>query len=76
MEILALYTSPESLGSALSAGARHLAGTLGGFALVYLADSEGGEPDGWAGFNCANDAQAAGIELASQTRMARAVPRA
>ena len=65
MEILALYTSPDTLGSALSAGARHLAGTLGGFALVYLADSEAGEPDGWAGFKCAGDAESAGVELAS-----------
>lgn len=65
MEILALYTSPDALGSALSAGARHLAGTLGGFALVYLADSDAGEPDGWAGFKCAADAQAAGVELSS-----------
>jgi signal transduction histidine kinase len=71
MEILALYTSPDALGSALSAGARHLAGTLGGFALVYGADSDGGEPDGWAGFNCAADAQAAGAELASFRQQAQ-----
>lgn len=71
MEILALYTSPDALGSALSAGARHLAGTLGGFALVYRADDSGAEPDGWAGFNCVGDAQAAGDELASFRRQAQ-----
>ena len=65
MEILALYTSPDTLASALAAGARHLAGTLSGFALVYRCDTPGGEPDGWAGFNCAGDAQGAGEELAS-----------
>jgi signal transduction histidine kinase len=65
MEILALYTSPDTLGSALSAGARHLAGTLGGFALVYRADSEAGEPNGWAGFQCAGDARSASVELSS-----------
>ncbi len=63
MEILALYTSPESLGTALSAGARHLAATLDGFALVYMQDSSVTEPDGWAGFSCAQDAQTAGQTL-------------
>jgi signal transduction histidine kinase len=63
MEILALYTSPETLGSALAAGARHLAAALQGFALVYQAGRASAEPDGWAGFTCAKDAQIAGAEL-------------
>ena len=63
MEILALYTSPETLSTALAAGARHLAATIQGFALVYQADSQAGEPDGWAGFTCAGDAGAAGEEI-------------
>ena len=65
MEILALYESSENLGSALAAGARHLAATVDGFALVYRHDSESAEPDGWAGFSCAQDAQLAGLELES-----------
>ncbi len=63
MEILALYTSPDTLPSALAAGARHLAATLQGFALVYQATYDPTEPDGWAGFTCAKDAQVAGEEL-------------
>jgi signal transduction histidine kinase len=63
MEILALYTSADTLPSALAAGARHLAGTLQGFALVYQAVHDSADPDGWAGFTCAKDAQAAGEEL-------------
>ena len=63
MEILALYTSPDTLPSALAAGARHLAGALQGFALVYRAAHVAAEPDGWAGFTCAKDAQVAGEEL-------------
>ena len=60
MEILALYESSESLGTALAAGARHLAATVDGFALVYCDGSACNEPDGWAGFTCAKDAQSAG----------------
>jgi signal transduction histidine kinase len=75
MEILALYTSPDTLGNALSAGARHLAGALGGFALVYEADAGNAEPDGWAGFGCANDAQAAGEELGSFRMQSQAAER-
>src|SRR5215470_2809494 len=63
MEILALYTSPDTLGSALAAGARHLAAALQGFALVYQSGRSASEPDGWAGFTCAKDAQIAGAEL-------------
>lgn len=63
MEILALYTSPDTLGSALAAGARHLAAALQGFALVYQSGHAAAEPDGWAGFTCAKDAQVAGAEL-------------
>jgi signal transduction histidine kinase len=63
MEILALYRCAESLSDALTAAARHLAGILDGFALVYRTDSQGSEPDGWAGFTCAADAQVAGREL-------------
>ena len=63
MEILALYTSPDTLPSALAAGARHLAASLQGFALVYQAVYDSTEPDGWAGFTCAKDAQVAGEEL-------------
>lgn len=65
MEILALYTSPETLSIALAAGARHLAATLEGFALVYLDQSRAHEPDGWSGFTCAKDAATAGAELES-----------
>src|SRR5262245_28418757 len=63
MEILALYTSPDTLGSELAAGARHLAAALQGFALVYQSGRTSAEPDGWAGFTCAKDAQIAGAEL-------------
>jgi signal transduction histidine kinase len=63
MEILALYTSPDTLPSALAAGARHLAAALQGFALVYQAGAGAADPDGWAGFTCAKDAQTAGQEL-------------
>jgi signal transduction histidine kinase len=63
MEILALYTSPDTLPSALAAGARHLAAALQGFALVYQAGHPSVDPDGWAGFTCAKDAQTAGEEL-------------
>jgi signal transduction histidine kinase len=63
MEILALYTSPENLSTALAAGARHLAATLQGLALVYRMESSGDEPDGWAGFAAAQDAGAAGRTL-------------
>ena len=63
MEILALYTSPDTLPSALAAGARHLAAALQGCALVYRATHVAAEPDGWAGFTCAKDAQVAGEEL-------------
>src|SRR5262249_59745198 len=63
MEIPALYTSPQTLGSALAAGARHPAAALQGFALVYQAGRAAAEPDGWAGFTCAKDAQIAGAEL-------------
>jgi signal transduction histidine kinase len=59
MEILALYTSPDSLGTAVTAGARHLAALTAGFALVFRAGSATEEPDGWAGFTCAADAQTA-----------------
>lgn len=64
MEILALYNSPESLPAALAAGARHLAGILSGFALIYRKGSAADQPDGWAGFACAEDAQSAGNALA------------
>ena len=64
MEIVALYTSPETLPTALAAGARHLAAIVEGFALVYRPESDTTEPDGWAGFTCARDAQAAGEHLA------------
>jgi len=63
MEILALYESSENVATALAAGARHLAATVDGFALVYCEDSDSSEPDGWAGFTCAKDAQTAGEEL-------------
>ncbi len=63
MEILALYRSADSLSDALAAAARHLAGILDGFALVYRTDAQGSEPDGWAGFTCAADAQVAGKAL-------------
>ncbi len=64
MEILALYTSPETLPTALAAGARHLAAVLQGFALVYHREADPGEPEGWAGFTCPQDAQTAGSALA------------
>lgn len=63
MEILAVYTAPEALETALATGARHLAATLEGFALVYQLGHESREPDGWAGFTCARDAQAASEQL-------------
>lgn len=63
MEILALYTSPEALGSALAAGARHLAGAVDGFALVYQVGAGSRDPEGWAGFTCAGDAEVAGEHL-------------
>ena len=63
MEIVALYSSPDSLPAVLSAGARHLAATVSGLALVYREGSAGTEPDGWAGFTCAQDAQGAGEHL-------------
>lgn len=63
MEILAVYTAPEALETALAAGARHLAATLEGFALIYQLGSDSSEPDGWAGFTCAQDAQVAGEQL-------------
>ncbi len=75
MEILALYESTESLGTALSAGARHLAATIEGFALIYQQDSAPGDPDGWAGFTCARDAQIAGGELDALREQAAASPR-
>ena len=50
MELLALYTSPETLPTALAAGARHLAATVEGFALVYQLESAASQPDG-AGFD-------------------------
>ncbi len=64
MEILGLYSAPETLNTALAAGARHLAGTLQGFALIYRSGSSPSEPDGWAGFTCASDAMMAGSVLA------------
>jgi signal transduction histidine kinase len=64
LEIVALYTSPEALPTALAAGARHLAATVEGFALVYRVGTSDDEPDGWAGFTCAKDAQAASRHLA------------
>ena len=64
MEILGLYSTPETLNTALTAGARHLAGTLQGFALIYRSESNPSEPDGWAGFTCASDAMMAGSVLA------------
>ena len=63
MEILAVYTDPEALETALATGARHLAATLDGFALVYTQGSDTAEPDGWAGFTCARDAQLASEQL-------------
>ena len=65
MEILALYESSDRVGTALAAGARHLAGTVEGFALIYCEGSEASEPDGWAGFTCAQDAQTAGEGLST-----------
>lgn len=75
MEILALYTSPDTLPSALAAGARHLAAALQGFALVYQASHVSADPDGWAGFTCAKDAQTAGEELDDFIRQALASER-
>jgi signal transduction histidine kinase len=63
MEILALYSSPDALTTALAAGARHLAAAVDGFALVYQSSSKSDEPDGWAGFTCAKDAATAGGAL-------------
>jgi signal transduction histidine kinase len=68
MEILALYNSPESLGTALAAGARHLAAIVEGMALVHQAGAPAGEPHGWAGFTCARDAQVAAEALADFRR--------
>jgi signal transduction histidine kinase len=68
VEIVALYTSPDTLPMALAAGARHLAATVEGFALVYRPESAASEPDGWAGFTCARDAQVAGEHLAEFRR--------
>ncbi|MEE9281839.1 MAG: ATP-binding protein [Myxococcota bacterium] len=75
MEILGLYSSPETLNTALAAGARHLAATLQGFALIYRTESRPSEPDGWAGFTCAGDAEAAGAVLAEFTAQARLADR-
>jgi signal transduction histidine kinase len=75
MEILALYTSPDTLGSALAAGARHLAAALQGFALVYQSGRPAADPDGWAGFTCAKDAQVAGAELEDFIREAESSER-
>ena len=72
MEILALYTSPEALATALAAGARHLAGILEGLALVYPSDLQAAEPDGWAGFTCARDAEKAGEQLTTFLKQVRA----
>jgi signal transduction histidine kinase len=63
VEILALYTGPEAVETALAAGARHLAATLEGFALIYRHGADSRDPDGWAGFTCARDAQAAGERI-------------
>jgi signal transduction histidine kinase len=68
MEILALYSSPDTLTTALAAGARHLAAAVDGFALVYQLNAKNEEPDGWAGFTCAKDAAAAGTTLESFRR--------
>ena len=65
MEILALYESSDNIGTALAAGARHLAGIVEGFALIYCDGADPSEPDGWAGFTCAQDAQTAGASLAT-----------
>jgi signal transduction histidine kinase len=65
VEILALYTSPDALGTALAAGARHLAATVEGFALVYQLGNPAREPEGWAGFTCAKDAETASEQLAA-----------
>ncbi len=75
MEILGLYTSPETLNTALAAGARHLAATVQGFALIYRVEANASEPDGWAGFNCASDAVAAGSLLAEFTQEAKSADR-
>lgn len=75
MEILALYRSADALGSALAAGARHLAATVDGLALVYAAETPAGEPEGWAGFGCARDAEAAGGHLEHLLSEARASDR-
>jgi signal transduction histidine kinase len=75
MEILALYTSPDTLPSALAAGARHLAAALQGFALVYQAGRPAGDPDGWAGFTGAKDAQTAGQELEDFVRQTESADR-
>jgi signal transduction histidine kinase len=63
VEILALYTTPETLETAVAAGARHLAATLDGLALVYAIGAPANEPGGWAGFTCAKDAESAGRHL-------------
>jgi signal transduction histidine kinase len=63
MEILALYSSPDTLQSALCAGARQLAEVVDGFALIYPSSSNRHEPAGWAGLRSARDATAAGKAL-------------
>lgn len=68
MEILALYTSADTLETALTAGARHLAAALEGFALVYQLGPGAPEPEGWAGFTCAGDAKTASERLADFRR--------
>jgi signal transduction histidine kinase len=75
VEILALYTSPDSLEASLSAGARHLAASVEGFALIYRLSSRPDEPDGWAGFTCAGDAQQAGNALEDFRREVEFSPR-
>jgi signal transduction histidine kinase len=62
-ESLTLYRRPEALPEALSAAAQNFAEILDGFALLYLRDVPASEPNGWAGFRCAADAQAAGTVL-------------
>ncbi len=76
MEILALYTSPESLGAALAAGARHLAAIVEGMALVHQSGAPAGEPLGWAGFTCARDAQVAAEALDELRRRTELADRA
>src|SRR5262245_46823180 len=63
MEILALYSSADSLETALSAGARQLASAVDGFALIYLRSAQGDAPHGWAGLASPQDAALAGAAL-------------